>query len=549
MSKLTNSENLGGTRLARGYDEVLRLTMASTAADATRLTTQMNEDVTVEEDELSATVMAELNPTTNESVNTPIEATSPMEWTPNSVANETFAYDTKEVPIESSGERQIDHLIFVIHGIGQRLGARLENISAVHDCNILRKMLKACSAQIREQLQQSFNASMASSSASSALVPPINSNATTNPALTAPSSSATTPIASASVSPSSKPKPPNPTTPNIAIPAGSGVQVLPVQWRHQIEFEKRMRRMQRRAQKRKTQESTPTTTAPSKPEDIIVTTSTTESTTASPSSPSGTSLKKSKSITRAFSDFFVTKPTSPQQGSSELSAKPNPTEKLESSSKDRILPPENPNKPIEADPDADSSDLSDEEEDEILATLEDVTLDGVPSIRALVSDVVLDVLLYMDPTHRQSMITAVTNELNQMYKVFLKRHPNFKGKVSIFGHSLGSLLAFDILCNQWDAGQNVENRGSMMNASGQDLDLNSPGLTTQTSVVDEVLGFGSGAGKREGVSSESNQKKFNLRTTRVSRGLVHSDGVVRYSKLKFDVDTFFGEWGVLVFYS
>jgi hypothetical protein len=39
-------------------------------------------------------------------------------------------------------EREVDHLIFVTHGIGQRLGLRLESINFIHDVNVLRKTLK-----------------------------------------------------------------------------------------------------------------------------------------------------------------------------------------------------------------------------------------------------------------------------------------------------------------------------------------------------------------------------------------------------------------------
>ena len=46
---------------------------------------------------------------------------------------------------EADGEerdRDIDHLVLVTHGIGQRLGLRLESINFVHDVNVLRKSLK-----------------------------------------------------------------------------------------------------------------------------------------------------------------------------------------------------------------------------------------------------------------------------------------------------------------------------------------------------------------------------------------------------------------------
>ncbi|CAI2162863.1 3987_t:CDS:10 [Funneliformis geosporum] len=83
-------------------------------------------------------------------------------------------------------------------------------------------------------------------------------------------------------------------------------------------------------------------------------------------------------------------------------------------------------------------------------TLDDLTLDGVPGLRMFMSDVLMDVLLYMTPNYREQMLRTVTKEVNRVYNLFLERNPEFKekGKVSIFGHSLGSLLAFDVLCHQ-----------------------------------------------------------------------------------------------------
>lgn len=39
-------------------------------------------------------------------------------------------------------DREVDHLVLVTHGIGQRLGLRLESINFIHDVNVLRKTLK-----------------------------------------------------------------------------------------------------------------------------------------------------------------------------------------------------------------------------------------------------------------------------------------------------------------------------------------------------------------------------------------------------------------------
>lgn len=43
---------------------------------------------------------------------------------------------------------------------------------------------------------------------------------------------------------------------------------------------------------------------------------------------------------------------------------------------------------------------------------------------------------------------AVANRLNQMYAKFCERNPAFHGGVSLAGHSLGSLIMFDLLQNQ-----------------------------------------------------------------------------------------------------
>lgn len=49
--------------------------------------------------------------------------------------------DLREVDAEDR-EREVDHLVLVTHGIGQRLGLRLESINFIHDVNVLRKTLK-----------------------------------------------------------------------------------------------------------------------------------------------------------------------------------------------------------------------------------------------------------------------------------------------------------------------------------------------------------------------------------------------------------------------
>ncbi|CAO3638528.1 unnamed protein product [Cunninghamella echinulata] len=86
--------------------------------------------------------------------------------------------------------------------------------------------------------------------------------------------------------------------------------------------------------------------------------------------------------------------------------------------------------------------------DDGIPTLDDLTLEGIPNIRSVVSDVLMDIPLYLTPKYRYQMINIITKEMNRVYGSYTKRNPNFSGKVTIIGHSLGSMLAFDLLTAQ-----------------------------------------------------------------------------------------------------
>jgi predicted alpha/beta-fold hydrolase len=59
----------------------------------------------------------------------------------------------------------------------------------------------------------------------------------------------------------------------------------------------------------------------------------------------------------------------------------------------------------------------------------------------------LDILLYQS-AYREHISNIVLAESNRIYDLFRERNPDFKGKVSLIGHSLGSALLFDLLCRQ-----------------------------------------------------------------------------------------------------
>lgn len=88
-------------------------------------------------------------------------------------------------------------------------------------------------------------------------------------------------------------------------------------------------------------------------------------------------------------------------------------------------------------------------------SLEDITIEGMAFARSLISDLALDVLLYQS-SYREHITEIVLNESNRIFRKFKERNPEFKGKVHIVGHSLGSAIMFDILCRQKERKQDQE---------------------------------------------------------------------------------------------
>lgn len=188
--------------------------------------------------------------------------------------------------------REIEHLILVTHGIGQRLGLRVESINFIHDVNVLRKTLKNVYETSPDL--QALNAEVEK------------------------------------------------------LPKNCRIQVLPVVWRHLLDFPKQ-------------------------------------------------SVKENR--------------------------------------KEQDL--------------TDADILGDEV---AYPSLDDITVEGVPAIRNLITDLALDILLYQS-AYREHIAGIVQRECNRVYHLFLERNPSFSGKVSLIGHSLGSAILFDILCHQKEQNQ------------------------------------------------------------------------------------------------
>uniref|UniRef100_A0AAR2LH01 DDHD domain-containing protein n=1 Tax=Pygocentrus nattereri TaxID=42514 RepID=A0AAR2LH01_PYGNA len=77
-----------------------------------------------------------------------------------------------------------------------------------------------------------------------------------------------------------------------------------------------------------------------------------------------------------------------------------------------------------------------------------ITLPSTGRLRHFTNETLLDVLFYNSPTYCQTIMDTVAFEINRLYALFMQRNPDFKGRVSVSGHSLGSLILFDLLSNQ-----------------------------------------------------------------------------------------------------
>ncbi|KAJ8261092.1 hypothetical protein COCON_G00168150 [Conger conger] len=77
-----------------------------------------------------------------------------------------------------------------------------------------------------------------------------------------------------------------------------------------------------------------------------------------------------------------------------------------------------------------------------------ISLPSLARLRDFATDTVLDLFYYNSPTYCQNIVDSVVSEINRVHALFLHRHPGFAGAVSLAGHSLGSLILFDLLTNQ-----------------------------------------------------------------------------------------------------
>jgi hypothetical protein len=80
-----------------------------------------------------------------------------------------------------------------------------------------------------------------------------------------------------------------------------------------------------------------------------------------------------------------------------------------------------------------------------------VTLPSVLSIRRLAHQVTMDVMLFLTPEFKQKILRIVVEKINLMFLQYCELNPAFVqsgAKCSLVGHSLGTVIVYDILAMQ-----------------------------------------------------------------------------------------------------
>ncbi|KAI0010593.1 DDHD domain-containing protein [Xylariaceae sp. FL0662B] len=82
-------------------------------------------------------------------------------------------------------------------------------------------------------------------------------------------------------------------------------------------------------------------------------------------------------------------------------------------------------------------------------SLKDIEPKTIPAVRSMISDVMFDIPFYMSH-HKPKIVAAMVGEANRVYRLWCRNNPGFSenGRVHLIGHSLGSVMAIEVLSRQ-----------------------------------------------------------------------------------------------------
>ena len=159
--------------------------------------------------------------------------------------------------------------------------------------------------------------------------------------------------------------------------------------------------------------------------------------------------------------------------------------------------------------------------------MQDISLRTIPQMRSFANDTLMDVLYFMSTEHHDIIIDIVTKEMNVVVQKF-RALTGFDGRISIIGHSLGSIITWDILEHQTPSTDS--------NSSFEQSNLKTPTETTSywkktpSSSNEDNLRFASTSPNE---SYTPNVDALN------SSFLSQTAPTYKYPKLQFDVDNAF----------
>lgn len=103
--------------------------------------------------------------------------------------------------------------------------------------------------------------------------------------------------------------------------------------------------------------------------------------------------------------------------------------------------------------------------------LEHISLNTIPGLRSFVNDTLLDVLYFLSPEYHDKIISIVTSEMNFVFRKFQRLSGDaFNGRVSIVGHSLGSVITWDILAHQIGSSADIPSKSEEAISPQDDID-------------------------------------------------------------------------------
>ncbi|TMS32631.1 hypothetical protein L596_000448 [Steinernema carpocapsae] len=76
-----------------------------------------------------------------------------------------------------------------------------------------------------------------------------------------------------------------------------------------------------------------------------------------------------------------------------------------------------------------------------------VTLTRMSKMRSTLNSTSMDIMYYLSPLYRKEIVSGVVRALNNAYNMFMANNPEFNGEISLYAHSLGSVICYDILTN------------------------------------------------------------------------------------------------------